>query len=49
MSAGERIFSGSPSWIQPAVKGSGPFPQWEVPGGRRARAPAQCPSTQVFC
>lgn len=49
MSAGEYISSGSPSWIQPEVMGSGLFPREEVPGALRAREPALCPSLQVSC
>lgn len=49
MSAGERISSGSPSWIQPTATDSGPFPREEIPGGQRVRSPAKCPSSPVSC
>lgn len=49
MSAGGRISLGSPSWIQPAVMGSGPFPREEFPAEQRVRAPALCPSSPFSC
>lgn len=49
MSAGEHISLGSPSWIQPAATGSGPFHREEIPGVQRVKAPAQCPSSPICC